>query len=415
MDSSYSSKQHNGQLLDLVDLDRYLLSLLSTDLAETVRYVLLTKKTLLDREEKEFWKEPPAEKFPQTTYWQDALAFFSIWLSRGNTPGATALGFGLASQQEQQQQLQQRSSFWRWITRATRTNIGNNSLFRYKIFLYATLRIVLPRLYDHLKSKGLEYANKETSNLQPSQDLLSLKLKSNSSEDEGFPEPNQVQKLAIQRQKLVVRTILHWIDGMILPTARLALLLSCWACTDQGHGGNLSLWMSGLSYQPTRSNVLNTTSKTMIPFFVLYAHRRWFHREAMELLWNKIGRSLLNIHQETIELSSLVRSSFATELRMLQVRWSYKIDKLLQRISWNPTQRTLSMDSHEKEECALCGTNQIVVPYRLVECCGKVACYVCLWERLASKTNSIDKVSCPICHQEISRCEPVCGIETSRH
>jgi len=107
MDSSSSTKRHNGQVLDLVDLDGYLLSLLSTELAETVRYALLTKQTLLDPAEKESWKEAPAEIFPQSSYWEDVMAFLTIWVSNGNTPGATALGFGLASQQEQQQQQQQ--------------------------------------------------------------------------------------------------------------------------------------------------------------------------------------------------------------------------------------------------------------------------------------------------------------------
>ncbi len=400
MDSSFgsSTEKHNGQLLDLADLDGYLLSLLSTDLAETIRYALLAKNTILEPAEKDSWKETVNTTSDAASWWEDFLAFLTIWVSHGNTPGAKALGFGIPEASQQHQ----RSSFWRWVERATR---GNSTVFRYKILIYGFCRIVLPRLYERMKIKGLEYANAEDDR-NSEQQHLSLRLQAIPKQEDNTSisapdESKEVRNLALQRRKLVVRAILGWMDGMLLPSARLALLLSCWIRNDSGHGGNLSMYMSGLSYQRNTTSPARIATRTMIPLFVVYAHRRWFHREAIELLWNKIGRGLLVVQQETSELRSSVSSLLATEWRMCKVRWSYRLDKLKK-----PNQVC------NDEECALCGTKTIVVPYRLVECCGKVACYVCLWDRLASSKNaSLETVSCPVCYQVISRCEPVSCVE----
>ena len=225
----------------------------------------------------------------------------------------------------------------------------------------------------------------------------------------------------MQRRKLVIRMIFQWLDGAILPLMRLALLLSCWARTDLGHGGGLALWMSGLSYQPRKQRAqtaFSTATSVTLPLFVLYAHRRWFQREALELLWNKIGRSLLVLQRETTEMGSSVVSSLVTEWRMKVVCWSYKLKVLLfPKTAIFPKSSESSIDDKkepqsETEPCALCGTDKVVVPYRLSGCCGKVVCYVCLWDRLASNTALrkglfSENIPCPICYQDISKCKPV--------
>jgi len=245
---------------------------------------------------------------------------------------------------------------------------------------------------------------------------------------------------------------------VILPSMRLALLISCWTGHDKGHGGNLALWWSGLSYEQSQSQQPSTTTNndnnsnktnktansnnaltattTTLPLFVLYAHRRWFHKEAMELFWNKIGRGLLVVHGESSELWSSVSSALAIEWRTKVMRWSYRLNRLLSRKfrgridnsiashgvgggqsnNHHPDKSENDKGFTDNEPCILCGTHKVVVPYRLVECCGKVVCYVCLWERLAATTRKTSTdttaaeavtVSCPVCCQDIQRCEPV--------
>jgi hypothetical protein len=470
----------NGKLLDLADLDGYLLSLLSSDLAEAFSYALLAKKNLSEgifggetananasirtsnntgTSSSSWWK------------WEDLLLVATIWASHGETPGARALGVRLVDRATPNGR-RHRFSFWLWLLGASasgehyhhhRTDRRGNSSnsFRNRIFLYAILRVVLPRLYERLKARALEYAHRDESvernatekhetDEEPdeSQHELSLRLQAppQSGRDSGVDEEKKnndagadkasatetaaIRALALQRRKLVLRKMILWLDGAILPSMRLALLLSCWAGVDGGHGGNLALWWSGLSYQSQKTAVAanpnpnasppttpnqNALSSTVVPLFVLYAHRRWFHKEATELLWNKIGKGLLAIHGDTSAMCASVAEALRNEWRMRTVRWSYRFYN-----AWeNLRQHHLPVASSEPcretndddEACALCGTNPVVVPYRLAECCGKVACYVCLWERLAvtmprTYETSTTKLPCPICGQFVEKCEP---------
>jgi hypothetical protein len=514
----------NGKLLDLADLDGYLLSLLSTDLAEACKYALMAKENIFgavgSNSENNENSNPEAASHSSTFVpwrwqWEDFLAVATIWASRGQTPGARALGFHLVEttiETTTTPNSSRQSSFWWWLLGAIRGgNINsnrsnnNNNIFRNKIAVYAILRVILPRLYERLKSKGLEYANREepfggdaTENEEKQHERpISLRLQPppkpmpQRDDDGGFgcddgdgnddktsreppyivPKPpcaeatkaNEkaeaavaaatIRAIALQRRKIVVKTVVRWLDGMILPSMRLALVVSCWTGHDRGHGGNLALWWSGLSYElsqpppPTTTNNKNTTTAnnnnntmtantltatTTLPLFVLYAHRRWFHKEAMELLWNQVGRGLLVLHGEISELSSSVSSALVIEWRTKVLRWSYQLDRLSRKIQGiditshvggqtnnHPNnENDAGFTDKQNESCILCGTNEVVVPYRLVECCGKVVCYVCLWERLASTTSMTRKrttmeaapavtVLCPVCCQDIQRCEPV--------
>jgi len=328
----------------------------------------------------------------------------------------------------------------------------NRSSFRNRIFLYAILRVVLPRLYERLKARALEYATEKhetDKEHEESQHELSLRLQApqqggretnveeeeiNDTDSQKHPtagtdkapatETASIRALALQRRKLVLRKMILWLDGAILPSMRLALLLSCWAGADTGHGGNLALWWSGLSYQsqktaanPNRNASPPTTpnqtalSSTVVPLFVLYAHRRWFHKETTELLWNKIGKGLLAIHGDTSALCASVVEALRNEWRMRTVRWSYRLQSAWENLRQRQLPAASSepcQETNDDEACALCGTNPVVVPYRLAECCGKVACYVCLWERLAATMpkTSTTKLPCPICGQFVEKCEP---------
>jgi hypothetical protein len=522
--TAIAARKGYGKLLDLADLDGYLLSLLSTDLVEACRYALMAKENILGAaagivgskslnlkysnsdNDSEHYNENAGDHNNNNSegssqhssssswrwgwwQWEDLLAVATIWASHGQTPGARALGFHLVETSPNNS-----GSFWWWLLGAirggtmNRNNIIKNNIFRNKIVVYAILRVVLPRLYERLKSKALEYANREepfggdaiendeqerplSLRLQPPPKPMSQHREKN---DEGGVGRNgdgndndvlkppcaeasksNIRALALQRRKLVVKTLVRYLDGVILPSMRLALLVSCWTGHDNGHGGNLALWWSGLSYEQSQlqqpsppNNKTNTTANsktnnaltantTMLPLFVLYAHRRWFHKEAMELFWNKIGRGLLVLHGETSELWSSVSSALVIEWRTRVMRWSYRLDRLLSRnfrgsidnsivtrVVVGGGQTTNANNSNDNENgagftdnepCILCGTHRVVVPYRLVECCGKVVCYVCLWERLAATTRKtstdttagVITVSCPVCCQDIQRCEPV--------
>ena len=421
---------HNGQLLDREKLDSYLLSLLSSDLFDTLYYALVVKGTIWESIAVARNKQPGNCNSEQPTIqrleessqtgqsgikwlrWKDLLAVLTIWASHGQTPGARALGFDIfdAANTSQTGAQNSRLSFWWWITGSTCNNVGRAALIRYKILLYAFLRSVLPRLYEHIKSKGFEYANSPT-----------IGIEEGDSEREAKEQPN-IRILALQRRKLFIRTILQWMDRAILPSVKLTMLLLCWAGIDSGHGGDLALWMSGLSYRPTTTQgtkqaATSTATIATIPIFVLYAHRRWLHREAVELLWNKFGRSIILMQRETTELGSAVAISLATKWKMLMVRLRYKLNELPRNIlpnanpSGNDLQNSHGAIDGEAEPCSICGIHKVVVPYRLTGCCGKVACYVCLWESLAS-TATLDKkcgakVPCPVCYQNISKCDPV--------
>lgn len=418
------TSHHNAQLLDRVKLDGYLLSLLSNDLFDTLNYASEAKEFILksmgiDHKSELWnsnsghstihrWEESSPTGSSRHTWWQwkDLLAVFTIWASRGQTPGARALGFDLFDGADALQTGTQnrRFSFWWWIAGSSRKNSNRAARFRYKILLYGFLRIVLPRIYERIKSMGLEYANYPIKGFEDKVADAAAKKRPN------------IRKLAVERRKLVIRAVFQWLDKAILPSVKLAMLLSCWAGSDSGHGGDLALWVSGLSYQPTTlqgTNTVSTATIATIPLFVLYAHRRWFHREAVELLWKKFGRSILLMQRETTELGSAVAFSITTEWKMLMVRWSYKLKQLSRNIFPNeslpPTDSESRPNEREDEPCAICGAHKVVVPYRL-GCCGTVACYVCLWERLASTANHGQKVGskmpCPICFQNISKCEP---------
>ena len=253
------------------------------------------------------------------------------------------------------------------------------------------------------------------------------------------------------------------------------------------------MWLSGLSYNKDTTTTTNnantngtqqqqqqrsmpnsvasftTTTTTTIPLFVLYAHRRWFHREMMDLLWNRLGRHLLTGYGEVNALTSdvyqqrqmqyyrfvwrrLVQRNRQLRKRLLvcissaAAAWNNKKIRFYfsRRIkssaageneenhddeddgieSLSTTTTTMANDSDSNynynynynKSCPICDTNEIAVPYRLVDCCGSVACYTCLWEYVATATATTKlqssvamamTVPCPVCYQDSQRCRPV--------
>ena len=440
-----NSGSNYGKLLDLPDLDEYLLSLLVPDLSELGReaQTFLAKLKTNDgnlwssnatSEEQQQRRERNSNDSGNPSFWKDLLAVATIYASRGQTPGARALGVELVERNQttdHQQRITNHRSTWSlgWLMGILGiNNYKNNDSFLHRLLIYGILRVMLPRIYERWKAKALKYVEQsEKASLEEettATEQISLRLQSKE-EDSKVPEAyhqiknNHKQKLlGKQRRRLVVQTIFRWID-VLVPSMRLALVLSCWKRNKSAgkHGGNLALWWSGLAYQskqqkPTNvsngqasSNNNSNPTSIVLPLFVLYAHRRWFHREVVELLWNRLGRSLLVVQGETSRLWSDIVMSLRNE-------WSQFIRIKQRLVSSNSSGSQLgySQDNIADTPCALCGKSKMVIPYRLVECCGAVACYVCLWERIAAdKKNhqNTARVSCPVCTQSITRCEPL--------
>ncbi|OEU12902.1 hypothetical protein FRACYDRAFT_244175 [Fragilariopsis cylindrus CCMP1102] len=182
---------------------------------------------------------------------------------------------------------------------------------RLQILLYAFLRIVLPKLYEIMKRKGIDYyvnkkeeeekdmSSSSLSPLPPSSPLtLQLSHQQQKQEKKIDVRIKLLKQISSNRKKLIIQKIVQCIDTTI-PIIRLSLLLSCWNTNQKNqntnqHGGNLSMFLSGLSFTTTATSA-NTMSSSPLPIasstlFVLYAHRRWFHREFVDLVWNRIGR-----------------------------------------------------------------------------------------------------------------------------
>ncbi|OEU06578.1 hypothetical protein FRACYDRAFT_254262 [Fragilariopsis cylindrus CCMP1102] len=196
-----------------------------------------------------------------------------------------------------------------------------------QIISYAFLRIVLPKLYEIMKRKGIDYINnKEEEEEEGEEDVsssfsspLTLQLSQEHQEKKEVKKEDDVkvirttkllQQISWNRKKLIIQKIIQSIDTTV-PIIRLLLLLSCWkqnqnTNTNQ-HGGNVSMYLSGLSYNTASATSANTMSSSPLPIasstlFVLYAHRRWFHREFVDLVWNRIGRSLITTSNEINEM-----------------------------------------------------------------------------------------------------------------
>ena len=530
-----------GKLLDLTDLDGYLLSLLSADLTDAIKYAFLAKQTIAaavvattaasskknrggshennNTHENNTHEESATTRTTTTTTttdlkdasslplpraswwkWEDVLAFVTIWASRGQTPATRALGFRLV-EAPADNRPHPPFSLWRWLAGAIGSSSNNNGSstsasssqqlwsFRCKIGLYAILRIVLPRLYERAKAKALEYADREEDDdenddddekeeenetgREPPQPLV-FGLRPHGSdpllripptaEPETPRTPSastanrEMRALAVRRRKRVLRMIFRGLDGMNL-YMRMVLLLSFWAGHDRSHGGNPSAWWSGLSYAhapppPTAAATGTTgsasattatataTTNAPVPavyptLFVAYAHRRWLAKEAKELLV-RIGWIWQTVRGDTSSLVSAVAKSLREDLRLRVLRWSYRFAQFRRRLAATrmaarilpagilrpPADGAGGVGGGDAVvrpvgPCPMCGAKNIVVPYRLSECCGKVVCYVCLWERLAATNRhrigkritpeEVESMTfpCPLCHRDIRSCEAV--------
>ena len=318
-----------SKVLDISDLDTYLLSLVSTDVKDVFRDASIGVQRLLrfnnnyknganandndddadvdddidagaKRSTTKFMKRlqilcrrciAVSTKTETDLSW--LLEFVTILMTQGTTPGAQLLGFRSTSRAES------RTTGSRHPPPQQKNENSTRRRRRRMVVVYAFLRVVLPKLYAHIKVRGLDYAttsniddddngndNNNTQTTIPSP--LTMRLQQHpqqqqqqqyhaaiddDDDDDDEVEKEQQHQLSLKRKQMIVRTVFQFIDTTI-PIVRLTLLLSCWMknatnSNNNNHGpignntninnstntgGNLAMYVAGLSYKYDNQN-----------------------------------------------------------------------------------------------------------------------------------------------------------------
>jgi hypothetical protein len=389
--------------LDVSELDNYLLSLLvgptTASLVEQLSRLLPGSSTAAG------WLQTISKSRSLQTL---IVQTITILVTQGTTPACNALGLnvvvvakdGAASRQQNRKQRQQRFS----------------TSFQKRILLYTFLHLYVPQIYQHLKdtwrSHSLMLLQQQQQQQQHDQD-----------DDDDDEQPTTTTRIAQKRRQLVFTKLFETIDT-ITPLLRLAVLLKCWKGAKTS---SVAMFLSGLQYttdvtsggdggRSTQSTLATRTTT----FFVLYAYRRWVHHEVMKL-WPTIGRPLLHTINETSHMiyqciSSNTIVDYWKEI-ILDIQRKQRQRRLKKQQDATPKYNT------QTSSCCLCETKPIPVPY-IIQSCGHVACYTCLWNYMEKELNTVTKKNsrrgrqhgtpaedpvlfCPVCYRPIQSCQPL--------
>ena len=322
-----------------------------------------------------------------------------------------------------------------------------------RIFVYAALETVVPFWYEYyIKQKALRWLA-----TPPSPTPTPSSISSGGDEVQRQLEHQRRQQRLVEvrlkreeRRRLFVRKLLQTVDT-IIPLVRLGLLMNVWwrrraSSTTTNRASslpfttNLAMALSGLQYHEEENGNFfgggggdggsdgtssSSSSLSLVPFFVLYAHRRWIHTEAVRL-WSAMGQPFVRTCTNTTRQIRTVLNSIIDNHRHRRRQQQRHQRRLLQQqqqqqdfgsgtksssVTIAKAAPSSSSSSYAKP-CPFCQRDhqQIVVPYKM-EPCGHVACYVCLWNFVKSHCHrnniSISSQSppcCPICDEDFVHC-----------